>query len=158
MKRIKEHEESLNVVRAKCTRKDSDFTADELRHLNLVNIELQKSYGKKYVKALDQSCGYCVITAMRCIHNYIVNEEPKTEKVVISSGEIEVEQATIIPVTHMEIDGDIVPLPDGDFMDIIESASQTITEEDENLSLPELRTKYPEIKARSKQDFLNKLK
>lgn len=153
MKRIKEHEESLNVVRAKCTRKDSDFTADELRHLNLVNIELQKSYGKKYVKALDQSCGYCVITAMRCIHNYIVNEEPSND---IPTFEVIVDETT---ETGLESISLVKEPPHGINSIIFEESDMPIDHKDnELLTLPELRKKYPEIKARSKQDFLNKLK
>ena len=141
MKRIVDNLESLEAVRLKCTKKQSDFTKEEIKHLNLVWIELQKSFGKKYVKPLDQSCGYCKITAMNSVHNYIMFEESK------------VENNTVIPVTQMEVEGDIIPLPDGDFTQIIEEASK-----DDQLSLKELRVKYPNIKARSIERFLELLK
>ena len=140
MKRIVKNLESLEVVRLKCTKRQTDFTKEELRHLNLVNIELQKSFGKKYVRPLDESCPYCKITAMNSVHNYIMFEESK------------VENNTVIPVTHIEVDGDIMPLPDGDFTDVIQEASN-----DDQLSLKELRVKYPHIKARSVARFLELL-
>jgi hypothetical protein len=173
MKRITEYEESLNIVRAKCESKNTDFTKEELKHLSLANIELQKSYGKKFVKPLDKSCSYCVITAMNCIHNYINFEEPKTiielspsnltkeEKVKIQeelkksskkSSQVIVssEGSEIIPVTHIEVDGD--------FTGVIEKASQESIEELAKLPLKELRKKFPNIKARSIDRFIELLK
>jgi len=80
MKRIIDNLESLEVVRGKCKSRNVDFKGEELRHLNVVFMELQKSYGNKFVRPLDQSCSSCIVSAMNAIHNYIVNEEPKVEE------------------------------------------------------------------------------
>ena len=143
MKRITEQIESLNLVREKCKRKDTDFKKDELVHLNLAFMELQKSYGKKHVKPINRSCSFCVVQAMRVVHNYIVNEEPKV---------------TVIPVNHIEQDGNIMPLPDGDFTDIIEQAHLDTDKDLTTLSLKQLRAKFPNVKARSIEKFIELLK
>ena len=139
MIRVKENIESLNAIREKCKSGHTDFNDAELTHLNLVFIELQKSYGKRYVRPLDRSCSSCVLRFMSSVRNYIVNEEDVTnfyelddsiikdkhvgiEVVTISSGEVEIEQ-----------------------------------DENEKLTLPELRAKYPDVKARSKEKFLRLL-
>lgn len=121
MIRIKENIESLNAIREKCKKRQTDFNQEELTHLDLVFIELQKSYGKRHVRPLDRSCSSCVLRFMSSVHNYIVGLEV-VEVVTISSGEVEIEQ-----------------------------------DENEKLTLPELRAKYPNVKARSKEKFLRLL-
>lgn len=197
MKRITENIESLNAIREKCKKKQSDFTKEELRHLNLVNIELQKSFGKKFVKPLDKSCGYCVITAMNSVHNYIVYEESKDsetnkakhieqvrddnkpteigewgEKKVDLHKELSSGKISDLNLEEQSNDPDIVTISSGEIeVEVLEdsffgeSTSEQLTgiEEiarqvtDKELSLPDLRKKYPNIKARSKTDFLKKL-
>jgi len=134
MIRVKENIESLNAIREKCKSGNKDFNDAELTHHNLVFIELQKSYGKRYVRPLDRSCSSCVIRFMSSVRNYILNDEIEksaksylktaeaSKSITISSGEVEIEQ-----------------------------------DENEKLTLPELREKYPNVKARSKEKFLRLL-
>ena len=134
MIRIKENIESLNAIREKCKKRQTDFNQEELTHLNLVFIELQESYGKRHVRPLDRSCSSCVLRFMSSVHNYILNDEIEksaksylktaeaSKSITISSGEVEIEQ-----------------------------------DENEKLTLPELREKYPNVKARSKEKFLRLL-
>lgn len=168
MKRIVDNLESLEVVRLKCTKKQSDFNKEELKHLNLVWIELQKSFGKKYVKPLDQSCGYCKITAMNSVHNYIMFEESKEaeqnkakniEEVREKNkpnliGEIKniyEEVGSISEKDAKKLEGNIVVTFSDNPIEVINVVS------DDQLSLKELRTKYPHIKARSVDRFLELL-
>jgi len=162
MKRIIEHEESLNVVRQKCDTRQTDFTAEELRHLNLVNIELQQSYGKKFVKPLDQSCGYCVITAMNCVHNYIKFEESK-DAGKNKSKHIEQVKEDHKPKVIEEWGTGNTYHENGalNITEIQELAEETHPKTDEDLtglSLKDLRAKFPNIKARSIDRFIELLK
>ena len=153
MKRIIENTESLEVVRQKCITRQVDFKDDELAHLNLVFIELQKSYGKKHVKPLDRSCSYCIITAMNSVHNYLAQEgfEKKSEQIVEEIiEEHKIEAPVIVDCAPSEIE-----IPLNETVKII-SDDKGVRLADE-LSLPELRTKYPHIKARSKERFLELL-
>ena len=169
MKRITEYEESLNIVRAKCESKNTDFTKEEIKHLSLANIELQKSYGKKFVKPLDKSCSYCVITAMNCIHNYINFEESKNAESNKAKNKKEVqkkneprligklENKTIIPVTDDKIkkaSQELGSVPD----DLNNEQPQESIEEIAKLPLKELRKRFPNIKARSIDRFIELLK
>ena len=142
MKRIIENRKSLEAVRAKCIRKDIDFSKEELKHLNIVFIELQKSYGKKSVKPLDMSCSHCIGRFMNSVHNYIMFEESK-EKGVTQKTE------PLVKVTNKyNFEQEIT---------VRDKTEDTSTCDNELLSLPELRTKYPEVKARSKEKFLELL-
>ena len=127
MKRIVENVESLDAIRSKVESRETDFDKKELVHLNLCWIELQKSYGKQIVKPLDQSCSSCRVTAMRVLHNYITNEEPKAEKV----EEVE------------------TPEEPKEFMNAIEDLY--------TLKLSELREMYPHIKAKTVSKFIERL-
>ena len=129
MKRIIENVESLDAIRSKVESRETDFDKKELLHLNLCWIELQKSYGKQIVKPLDQSCSSCRVTAMRVIHNYITNEEPKAVVVV--------EVATIEEPQEAE------------FVNAIEDPHP--------LKLSELRELYPHIKAKTVSKFIERL-
>lgn len=151
MKRITKHEDSLNVVREKCESRQTDFNAEELKHLSLVHIELQKSYGKKFVKPLDKSCGYCVITAMNCIHNYIIHEENKGLKVLIHNN-------ISSDGTKSSQDDDFVFPHDLDNQEKLNQEETNEYEELAKLSLKELRLKFPNIKARSIDKFIELLK
>jgi len=154
MKRITEHEESLNIVRAKCENKNTDFTKEELKHLSLANIELQKSYGKKFVKPLDKSCSYCVITAMNCIHNYIKFEESKNAESNKAKNKKEVQKKNEPRLIGKLENKTIIPVTD----DKIKKASQESIEDLAKLPLKELRKIFPNIKARSIDKFIELLK
>ena len=161
MKRILDNLESLEAVRLKCTKRQTDFTKEELRHLNLVNIELQKSYGKKYVKPLDQSCGRCKITAMNSVHNYIMFEESKdaTKNKDKNTNEVQEENKPSVIVELGKTAEELVDIIIEEHK--IERPTITdieITSEDDKLSLKELRIKHPHIKARSVERFLELLK
>lgn len=151
MKRITENIESLNAIREKCKKKQSDFTKEELRHLNLVNIELQKSFGKKFVKPLDKSCGYCIITAMNSVHNYIIYEEPISKAAEAFNDLDETLREIEVEVLEDSFFGEST----SEQLTGIEEIARQVT--DKELSLPDLRKKYPKIKARSKTDFLKRL-
>ena len=154
MKRITEYEESLNIVRAKCESKNTDFTKEELKHLSLANIELQKSYGKKFVKPLDKSCSYCVITAMNCIHNYIKFEEPIKRLGIVQEEILNSLESALGNPTEEVLTG----------IEELASQKHPLTEPEEivedlaKLPLKELRKRFPNIKARSIDRFIELLK
>ena len=131
MIRIKENIESLNAIREKCKKRQIDFNQEELTHLNLVFIELQESYGKRHVRPLDRSCSSCVLRFMSSVHNYILNEELN-------------ESLTFTKTTKK-----VVTISSGEV--------EVEQDENEKLTLPELREKYPNVKARSKEKFLRLL-
>ena len=163
MKRITGYEESLNIVRAKCESKNTDFTKEELKHLSLANIELQKSYGKKFVKPLDKSCSYCVITAMNCIHNYIMFEEPKVKVIYADTLEELEHKTTKIKEEFIDSSESIIEsiieahkIESPDIVDC--KPPQESIEDLAKLPLKELRKKFPNIKARSIDRFIELLK
>lgn len=195
MIRIKENIESLNAIREKCKKRQTDFNQEELTHLNLVFIELQKSYGKRHVRPLDRSCSSCVLRFMSSVHNYIMGEEiGKSEKslnktkegfkklfsaivdlkdsessksITISSGEVEVEQdknekhLDRLIVDRVKEDSRIDLLNMNGVCGSPQLSNNIMDEinvlENEKLTLPELREKYPNVKARSKEKFLRLL-
>ena len=145
MKRIIEHEESLNVVRQKCIKRNTDFKGEELTHLNLAFMELQKSYGKKIATPIDLSCSSCVHTAMNAVHNYIVNEEQPE----LSDEQTEdILMGMVIDKLSLELELEEVP-EEKPFFNAIEQLH--------TLTLSELREMYPHIKARSVEKFIERL-
>lgn len=158
MKRITEQIESLNVVREKCKRKDTDFKKDELVHLNLAFMELQQSYGKKHVKPINRSCSFCVVQAMRVVHNYIVNEEPKVD-LYKNVSELTVDLDTSQDNVYPAIDYKVNVIDDAVTFEDLAKQTHPKTEEDlTSLSLKELRAKFPNVRARSIEKFIELLK
>jgi hypothetical protein len=136
MIQITDNKQSLEVVRLKCTKRQTDFNADELRHLNLVWLEVNKKLGKQHTKPLDQSCSYCVITAMNTVHNYIMFEEPKHGTKEIKLNEVDETKDWDSDNTYPE---------------------KGLLNETPKPTLKELRAAHPHIKATSVEVFLQKL-
>lgn len=161
MIRIKENIESLNAIREKCKNRQTDFNQEELTHLNLVFIELQKSYGKRYVRPLDRSCSHCISTFMGSVYNYIMGEE--IEKAAKSLNEtteaFKKLNSAIVDLKNSEASKSIVDdaVKISDVVTISSGEVEVEQDENEKLTLPELRAKYPNVKARSKEKFLRLL-
>ena len=131
--------EELEVVREKVSRRDLDFNEIELQCLTQVYKEIGQHYGLRYT--LNKSCSSCIKEAMNIVYNYINFHEPKKTTVLREA------KVTVIKPTLTESDSvadlEGAPRPDNP------------TEEALNeMTLPELREAYPDIKKRSKTDFI----
>jgi len=144
--------ESLNAIREKCKSGHTDFNDAELTHLNLVFIELQKSYGKRYVRPLDRSCSSCVLRFMSSVRNYIIIEELHSEV----TNEFNARPDDILNPKHVRL-LDVLPEYNDNTVTISSGEVEIEQDENEKLTLPELRAKYPDVKARSKEKFLRLL-
>lgn len=89
----------LEAIRTKVEKRQIDYTKTELDCLKAVYDDIQKQIGSKM--RLNTSCSSCVVSGMNIVHNYIkfhelpeapVSAKAKVTKVVISSGEVNLDE------------------------------------------------------------------
>ena len=162
-----ESTEELEVIRPKAKRKDVDLNDMEKQCLSVVYEEITKKVQKVKRATLNLSCSSCVRSAINLVYNYITYHEEREvevpqEKAKVTIVENQLPQYEVVIDEDESTGVDRIEFTSDAYVDAKQFTFPTDLDKPEKLyadkTLKELRELFPDIKKRSKEDFIQAIK